>query len=245
MQGKTTGDGKNLVSAEDKEKVEEMAAFFDTRAAGYDGHMSGYIFSETTFPQFYQAVSSPIEKNDEPLNILDLGCGTGLEIEALLQRVPNAIVTGVDLAENMLERLRERYSTRMNQITLEADSYLSMPFGTKTYDHIISVMSIHHLLHDTKCKLYMKIHAALKPGGKYIEGDAVTLPEMENQFLVEYHAQVASVPLAQEGHYHLDVPFSMETQKSLLMEAGFKDFELVWQKDSCAVWNIAVYSVSA
>jgi len=233
------------MSVEDIEKPEDMAAFFDARAAGYDEHMRDFIFSGTTFTQFYQAVSSPIEETDEPLNILDLGCGTGLEFEALFQRVPNALITGVDLSHNMLELLRERYIAQMSQITLVADSYLTMPLGKQAYDHIISVMSMHHLLRDTKRELYMKIYTALKPGGKYIEGDSVIPVEMEGQFLAEYHEHVATVPPAKDGHYHIDVPFSIETQRSLLLEAGFGDFELVWQKDSTAVWNIAVYVVAA
>ena len=233
------------MSLQDEEKTENMAAFFDARAAGYDDYIRDFIFSDTTFTQFYQAVSSPIEKTDEPLNILNLGCGTGLEIEFLFQRVPNALITGVDLSQNMLELLRKRYIAHMSQITLVPDSYLTMPFGAKTYDHSISAMSIHHLLRDTKRELYMKIHAALKPGGKYIEGDSVIPIEMESQFLAEYYQQLAGMPRAEDGHYHIDVPFSIDTQRSLLLEAGFKNFELIWQKDSTAVWNIAVYVVTA
>ncbi len=113
--------------SEDIEKTETMAEFFDARAAGYDDYMRDYIFADT-FTPFYQALSSPIEKTDEALNILDLGCGTGLEIEALLQRAPYASITGVDVAENMLDLLRKRYATRISQITLVADSYLTMPY---------------------------------------------------------------------------------------------------------------------
>ena len=234
------------MSVEDTEATEVMAAFFDARAAGYDDHIRGYVFDpDTTFKQFYQAMSSPIPKSDEPLQILDLGCGTGLEFEALFRRVPRALITGVDLSRNMLERLRERYTAHVGRITLVTDSYLTMPFGTQAYDHIISAMANHHLLHDTKRLLYTRIHAALKPGGSYVEGDAVTLVEMESQFLAEYHQGAAGVPPAEDGHYHIDVPFSIDTQRSLLLEAGFKDFRLVWQKDSTAVWNIAVYVVTA
>ena len=103
---------------------------------------------------------------------------------------------------------------------------------------------MHHLLPDTKRELYSKIHAALKPGGKYIEGDSVIPTEMESQFLAEYHEQVAVVPPAKDGYYHIDIPFSIDTQKSLLLEAGFKDFQLVWQRDSTMVWNTAVYVVT-
>lgn len=234
------------MSVEDIERPESMAAFFDARAIGYDDYMRDMAFeSGPTLTQFYQAVSAPIEKTDEPLNILDLGCGTGLEIEALFQSVPNAWITGVDVSANMLQRLQKRYIAHMDQITLVTDSYLTMPFARQTYDYIISAMANHHLLRDTKRKLYMKIQAALKPGGKYIEGDSVIPAAMESQFLAEYHQQVAGMPQAEDGHYHIDIPFSIATQRSLLMEAGFKDFELVWQKDRTAVWNMAVYVVTA
>jgi tRNA (cmo5U34)-methyltransferase len=232
------------MSVEETEKPENMAEFFDVRAAGYDDYMRSFIFSDTTFAQFYQAVSSPIEKTDAPLHILDLGCGTGLEIEALLMRVPNAFITGVDLSENMLELLQNSYTSHMDQITLVEDSYLTIPFGSNVYDYIISAMSLHHLLKDTKRNFYMKIHAALKPGGKYIEGDSVIPTNMENQFLVEYYESLEHVMPAEEGYYHIDIPFSISSQKALLLDAGFKDFKLIWQMDSSAVWNIAVYAVT-
>ena len=190
-------------------------------------------------------MASPIEQTDEPLQILDLGCGTGLEIEALLQRAPNASITGVDLSEDMLEGLRSRYADHMNQITLVTDSYLTMSLGAQAYDYALSVMSVHHVLHDTKRELYERIHAALKPGGKYVEGDSVIPTVLEPQFLAEYHEQVAGLPQAQDGQYHIDVPFSIETQRVLLLEAGFKDFQVIWQKDSNVVWNIAVYVATA
>jgi tRNA (cmo5U34)-methyltransferase len=223
------------------EKPEPMAAFFDLRAAGYGAHMRE-VFEGNTFSQFYVAIAAPIIETDEPLSIL--GCGTGLEIEPLLRRAPNALITGVDLSAEMLDRLRQRYTGQMNQITLVRDSYLTMPFGRQRYDYIISAMSIHHLLHDAKRNLYRKIYTALKPGGKYIEGDSVTTPEMEGQFLAEYHEQLDGLSQAEEGEYHIDVPFSLETQRELLREAGFKNFELVWQKDSTAVWNSAIYVVT-
>lgn len=228
----------------DIEKPEAMTVFFDRRAAGYDEHMRENVFSDTTFSRFYQAVVAPIEKTDAPLTILDLGCGTGLELELLFQRAPNARITGVDLSPNMLDRLRERYLAHMSQITLVVDSYLTLPFGTQTCDYILSAMTIHHLLYDTKRSLYRKIHAALKPGGKYIEGDSVTLAETEHEFLAEYRQQIADMPPSHDGHYHIDVPFSIDTQRALLLEAGFKTFELIWQKDNTTIWNQAVYVVT-
>lgn len=233
------------MSVEELEPIEEMTAFFDARAVGYDAYMRDSIFLDGSFDPFYQALSAPIGKTDAPLQVLDLGCGTGLELEALFQRAPNALITGIDLSEKMLDLLKTRYSAYMSQMALVADSYLTTPFAAQGYDHVLSGLSMHHILHDTKRELYKRIHAALKPGGKYIEGDSVIPHEMETQFIAEYHECAASVPPAPDGWYHIDVPFSLKTQKSLLLEAGFSDFQLIWQKDPTVVWNIAVYVVTA
>lgn len=232
------------MSDETAEHAEEMAAFFDTRAAGYDAHMRGYVYDETTFARFYETLASPIPRTTEPIQILDLGCGTGLEIEALLRRAPNARITGIDLASEMLALLEKRYAAQMDQITLVADSYLTADLGERTYDFVVSAMTIHHLLHDAKIGLYRRIRAALKPGGKYIEGDAVTTVELEEQFLAEYWEQMALMSDAEPGAYHIDVPFSLTTQEFLLEKAGFQDFQLLWQRDPSDMWNSAVYSVT-
>jgi len=52
-----------------------------------------------------------------------MGCRTGLEIEALLKRVLNALVIGVDVSKNMLEELKQIYAANMDQIELLADGY--------------------------------------------------------------------------------------------------------------------------
>jgi len=223
---------------------ELMAAFFDARAAGYDDHMRKHVFTDTTFAQFYTAIVAPIPRTAEALQILDLGCGTGLEIEPLLQRAPNALITAVDLSEQMLALLADRYYAQRAQLTLVADSYLTMPLGTQCYDYVISAMTIHHLLHEPKRQLYAKIYAALKPGGKYIEGDAVTTAALEAEFLAGYTRQVEQAPPVEDGAYHIDVPFSLDTQRDLLLSVGFQHFALLWQWDSTAEWNQAVYVVT-
>ena len=233
------------MSEADRDPIEEMAAFFDARAAGYDEHIRGYVFGGEVFNQFYDAVSAAIEPTEWAIRVLDLGCGTGLELEALFARAPNAQITGVDVAEGMLAGLRATHRARMDQITLVTDSYLTMSLGTQAYDYVVSVLSMHHVLHATKRALYARICAALKPGGKYIEGDSVTKVESEGAFLAEYDRSMAEFPGAEDGDLHVDVPFSLETQRRLLLEAGFRDFELLWERDSSWVWNAAVYAVTA
>ena len=145
----------------------------------------------------------------------------------------------------MLKLLEEKYSAHQHQISLQVASYLDEPLGEQAYDYVLSAMSLHHLVRDVKQQLYAKIHLALKPGGTYIEGDTVTHKAMESDFLAEYQRQIKQMPPAADGHYHIDLPFSLDTQRQLLLGAGFKNFRLIWEKDPAAVWNAAVYVAEA
>jgi hypothetical protein len=49
----------------------------------------------------------------------------------------------------------------------------------------------------------------------------------------------------EDGYYHIDIPFAIDTQRALLLEAGFRDFDVIWQEDPTEVLNAAVYVVTA
>lgn len=60
-----------------KDMPEEMAAFFNTRADGYDVHMKGL----DNYDEFYRMVPSAIASTVKVVKLLDLGIGTGLEMK--------------------------------------------------------------------------------------------------------------------------------------------------------------------
>ena len=82
--------------------LENMSDFFEARLDGYDEHMRKDIEFATEFYPF-TASQLPTDKDSE---ILDLGCGTGLELEEYYKVCPSAKVTGIDLSEAMLEALK-------------------------------------------------------------------------------------------------------------------------------------------
>ncbi|MFL7810719.1 MAG: methyltransferase domain-containing protein, partial [Anaerolineae bacterium] len=218
---------------EENPRAEEMASFFDVRADGYDAHMEETVAS---FEEFYRAVASPIARTEAPIRVLDLGCGTGLEIAAILERAPNARIVGIDLSKRMLDKLRERYAARMDQITLREASYLDLPAYEEGYDYVLAVMTLHHLLPEAKRALYEQIYEVLLPGGAYIEGDYAVTPEKEEMLLRRYEVKAAEVGGAAEGSHHIDIPFSLETQRRLLAEAGFGEMEVIWQEGEATVY---------
>jgi tRNA (cmo5U34)-methyltransferase len=133
----------------------------------------------------------------------------------------------------MLAQLRNKYTARMSQIELIHGSYVDLPLGESRYDYVISVMTLHHLLPAMKSSLYQNVKWALKPGGKYIEADYVVSKGKEMRLLVEYQEKAEAGYL--DGSYHLDIPMSTETLKTLLTKAGFTEIDVVWQLGESAV----------
>ena len=77
--------------------LEKMSDFFEARLDGYDEHMMTGIESANEFYPF-TAKQLPTAPN---CHILDLGCGTGLELEEYYLLNPSARVTGVDLSPSI------------------------------------------------------------------------------------------------------------------------------------------------
>jgi len=204
-----------------RDGVENLYDFFNGTAEVWDQK-----FGPGSEP-FYEAVAAQLPATEEPLRILILGCGTGLELDAVFARTPNARITGIDLAPNMLEQLRGKFAGRMAQITLVLGNYLDLPLGEGEYDHAISTLTVHHLPWEMKAIVYRKTWQALRPGGTYIEGDQSCLPEQEDHRW--YHEFVSKLPGGDRGDWNYDVTLSVETNTRLLAEAGFSDIRQTWE----------------
>ena len=88
--------------------LEKMDAFFEARLAGYEEHMLNNIESAL---EFYPFTADCLPDTPEA-RILDLGCGTGLELNWYYHRNPAAKITGIDLSQGMLTALREKFPDR-------------------------------------------------------------------------------------------------------------------------------------
>ena len=113
--------------------LEKMGDFFDNRLNGYEEHQLNCIDSANEFYPF-TASCLPMEQST---NLLDLGCGTGLELEYYFRLNPTAKVTGIDLAEGMLAELKRKFADY--KVNLILGSYFDVPFGNALYDAAVSV----------------------------------------------------------------------------------------------------------
>jgi tRNA (cmo5U34)-methyltransferase len=205
------------------ETFEEMKTFFNTRVDIYDKQQIKNIDGGE---ECYREIAKHIPSGTKTL--LDLGCGTGLELKSIFGKFPEMRVTGIDLADRMLERLAVKYSKY--PINLINDDYFNVDLGKRKYDAVISVMSFHHFTHLQKIDLYKKIFDCLTDDGVFIECDYMVGSNdsnIEKQFLTE-REKVRRDNNLKEGPYHFDIPFTINHETSILKEVGFKLVEKVW-----------------
>ena len=196
--------------------LEKMGAFFDARLEGYEEHQLSCIESAR---EFYPFTAGCLPRTADAA-VLDLGCGTGLELGYYFEIVPTAKITGIDLAPGMLAALRRKFPGKA--LKLIAGSYFDVPLEPCAFDAALSVESLHHFTKEEKIPLYEKVRNALKPGGWLILTDYFAQSDEE-----ERSRRAELLRLKQEqgirdgAFYHYDTPLTVEHETEALRTAGF------------------------
>ncbi|MBR4080415.1 MAG: class I SAM-dependent methyltransferase [Clostridia bacterium] len=209
--------------------LEEMAAFFEARLAGYEQHMLETIEGAAAF----YPLTAELLPDAPGAQVLDLGCGTGLELDWYFRRNPGAQVTGIDLSQGMLAALGRKHAGRA--LTLVQGSYFAVPLGEDCFDAAVSVESLHHFTQAEKLGLYRKLHRALKPGGYFILTDYFAPTEEEERlYRAELERLRADLPAGR--HYHYDTPLTVAHETQVLLESGFAWVEKLAQwENTCTL----------
>jgi SAM-dependent methyltransferase len=138
------------------------------------------------------------QMNPQP-RILEVGCGNGNVLKALRQCCPDAVLVGLDLYEQGLERARQRC-----QCELVAGDVLQPPFPNESFE-VVGMFDVLEHLPDDRAVL-VKAHSLLAPGGALV----LTVPALPS--LWSSFDEVA-------GHYRRYKPKDLATK---LRGAGFE-----------------------
>ena len=207
-----------------KRSFEPMGAFFNKRAQTYDvvhpSQISGGIAMKDIVAQY-------LPENTREL--LDLGCGTGLELPAIFARFPDARVIGIDLAEDMLAILRERCAGFAVQTLCM--SYLDYEYPPARFDAVVSVMSLHHFSPAQKLELFTKIRGSLRPGGVFLNCDYL----IGNPLAARFNFLRLHLRGHPPGETHFDLPLTARQECRLLRRAGFAGADVVWREGATKV----------
>ena len=204
--------------------LEKMDECFNSRLDGYEEHQLNVIEGAKEFYP-YTARLLPRHRGSR---ILDLGCGTGLELDYYFAFNPSAKVTGIDLAADMLKVLKKKFSDKA--VTVIQGSYFDVPFEDNCYDAVVSVESLHHFSKLEKVALYKKIFKALTAGGYFILTDYfASSNEQENFFRQELLRLKSEQGITDNEFYHYDTPLTIAHEIKALKEAGFIHIEILKQ----------------
>ena len=209
--------------------LEEMSSFFNSRVDKYEEHMLIEVNGSNDYIEVARLI--PATKG---LKLLDLGCGTGLELDEIFKINPTVQVTGIDLAERLLEKLSQKHADRRSQLNLVLADYFEYYFGLDIYDVALSVQTLHHFSHEEKLGLYKRIYACLKPSGVYIESDYVAPTREFEEFHFAKNKRIRAEQGITEGLYHYDTPCTVENQIAMLKKAGFGTVNIVRRHHNCA-----------
>ena len=213
------------------------AETFQRTAADYDAARRRLI---PPFERFYGTAVAALDLAGGPMRrILDLGAGTGLLSERVAAAHPHAELTLLDGAPAMLEQARARVGAGATLIT--GDLVDPLPAGP--WDAVVSALAIHHLPDSAKRELFARVHAALRPGGVFVNAEQVAGPTpMIDQHYRDWHAQMAAVLGASAEEWsaalermRVDQCADVESQLTWLRNAGFGDVDCPFRDHGFAV----------
>jgi tRNA (cmo5U34)-methyltransferase len=213
--------------------MEQIKRAFDATASRYDAQRK-WIIPE--MDDYYSAAVWAAECKNPAPSILDIGAGTGLLSALMIQKFPDAVLTLVDLSGSMLSIAKERFTDRKDVRYITGD-YSNVDF-TGRYDLICSALSIHHLEHEEKRRLYKKIFDALNSGGMFVNADQVLgeTTAINRRYMDYWDEFLVPCPLSPEDKKQMlyrrdtfDKNEKLSVQLAWLQDCGFTDIDLVYK----------------
>ena len=182
-------------------------------------------------------------------SVVDLGCGDGVLLEAVLSAFPDARGVGFDYSEAMRERATIRLAAcggraRVLAADLRREDWSATLEGP--VDVVVSGFAIHHLPDPRKRALFGEIFDRLAPGGTFLDLEHVAsatpaVAAMSDEAMVRF--QIATRAAAGEDvdaaavraafHARPDKADNLlapiEHQCGWLREVGFGDVDVFWK----------------
>lgn len=147
------------------------------------------------------------ELGEGRIRILDVGCGTGILEEKLLETGRPYTIVGVDASSNMVKRARAKVGGHPN-VSIRHAAASDLPFDAGSFDAVVSASVLHYLKEPVAGLREMR--RVLRPGGK--------------AFVVDWSRDFATMRLREAVLKILDPAhgrtYAGDEVRALLQEAG-------------------------
>jgi tRNA (cmo5U34)-methyltransferase len=197
------------------------------------------------YPRMVEALISAIPFNrSAPMRVIDLGCGTGTVAACVLDAFPNAQVTCLDLAENMIAMAQVKLA-RYPLVRYVVGDFSAFECDDG-YDAVVSSLALHHLVtNEDKRNYYRRIYNSIASGGVFYNADVVLGSNdfLQNVYMEQWRKFMSRNVSKDEvegkwipRYQAEDRPARLMDQLEWMTEIGFVDVDVIWK-----CYNFAVY----
>ncbi len=210
-----------------------VKAQFDSVSKEYDAQRRVLV---PCFDEFYAVTVENLNFVTSSPRILDLGAGTGLLSQKILDAYPQAQLKLIDLSDKMLSIAHLRFDSLSN-VDIETADFMTFPMEDNSYDAIVSSLAIHHLIDEDKKSLYQKIYRALKPGGFFVNAEQILADDdfLQNLYHNQWCSKIEHSNLSREAidasyeRIKLDKRATISSQLDWLRSAGFGQVDCLYK----------------
>lgn len=176
--------------------------------------------------------------------VLDLGGGTGALAAAIAENFSAAIVEIWDTDAEMLAVSRERCAAFGDRVRYVERSFTDL---LPPCDAVAACIALHHVKDLTvKAAIYKNIHAALRPGGIFVNADTAVCatPVLRDHAFKLWADSMRPHGIDEAAAYkhfagwaHEDYYPPLITELRLLADAGFAEPECFWREAAAVVFG--------
>ncbi len=172
-----------------------------------------------------------------PTRVLELGCGSGNLSQLVCRKFPKASIRLVDFSGRLLQQCKSRLS-EFGGIEYRQEDFRSLEFSPGSIDLVVSSISLHHLTHEEKAALFVKIHRWLDNRGVFSYSDqfAGVTDDIYAQQMADWKQRSRQLGASseewdawmkhQDAHdYHA----TLIDQIEWLRKAGFRKIDCTWR----------------
>ncbi len=190
----------------EQEQNAHMRNYYRLQSRIYDLTRWSFLFGRK---EVVEAI--PLDSNG-PWNILEVGCGTGYNLNLLAKRFPNAHLTGLDVSEDMLSIAGRSTRSHSQRVQLEARAYTAgadqwiQSFDTILFSYSLTMINPHWI------DLIRQAKRDLKPGGYLAVADFHNAKDWFKKHMSNHHVRM-------DGHLELELITQFDPQVHSVNEA--------------------------
>ena len=179
---------------------EAMQSYYVFQSTIYDATRWLFLFGRTS-------ILDLLKFEETPKHILEIGCGTGFNLERLAKKYPNTKITGIDVSGDMLAKAQKKLAAYDNVALIEK-AYGNEPMNLEAPDLVLFSYSL-TMINPQYASIIEQAYKDLKPGGKVAVVDFHSTPN--NWF--KKHMENNHVRMEAQLDPELESKFTTELKK--------------------------------